>query len=441
MSKKNPRVLIVGVTFDETNGSGITMTNLFSKFSKDDLAVIVPNWNAHLSDFKKCPRVYQLGSQEVREIFPVNLFQKDIYSGPLDPKTTGAAKTISTGKFKKIKAALRRTAYQLLAIFGMNHIIHSTKESKKLAKWIDDFKPDVIYCQLASVNMIRLFGKLAQKHNLPSIIHTMDDWPSIINQPSLTYFYWRKTIDREFRKLINESSLFLSISDEMREEYFKRYGKDSTAYHNPIDLDRWLPYTKQGWGIKGRCRIVYFGGINVLSNHIAIRDLARAVDRLNREGQKIDFDICSFQSGDKITEGLDKYRGVKLCKPLSHDKMPELLSSYDLCVIPLNLNRFTNVFAKLSMPTKASESMISGVPTIVYAANTTGLYRNAKKNGWAYTVGSRNQDELCTAIMKMVSDQQLRTTIAKTAVKYAKNKFDIKKVSTDFKNRIASAVK
>lgn len=433
MGKKNPRVLIVGIGFSGSDGGGITLTNLFSKFSKENLAVVLPFSSSPAEKSSQYASVYQLGGNEL-VINPFGLYNKK--TNPDQPTSV----TRSVGS-SRVESGFGFFVRYIARILGLNHAYRQCRISSDLADFIDEFSPDVLYCQLARVDMIRLVKRITDKSGLPLVIHIMDDWPVTINRPNLLYLYWRKKIDQEFRQLINRSSLLLGISDEMCREYRKRYHRNFTAFHNPVDIQKWSGRTKHDLSVGKVCKIIYFGSLSIYTNQYSIEDFARAVDWMNRSGQKIEFDIYSFQSNAKVSKKFNKLRGVNLHKPFPYSDLTKIIPRYDLCLLPLNINKFTNKFAKLSISTKMAECMISGVPTIVYAGKETALYKTAKKDGWAFPVGERDQKSLKAAIGTLTNSLEIRKRISEKAVNFAIENFGIDQVSDAFKISISKIVK
>ena len=115
-----------------------------------------------------------------------------------------------------------------------------------------------------------------------------------------------------------------------------------------------------------------------------------------------------------------------------------MLPSYDLLVLPLDFDQNSIRFAKLSIPTKASEFMISGTPILVYAPLQTALARYVVKEQWAYLVSDTNKTVIIDAIKKIFSTTLIRQQLgqkAKTLAVETENSIVIRK---KFKDAICS---
>lgn len=431
MQRIAPRVLIVGVTFNESSGSGITLKNLFTQYPKDHLAVIGCEDVTRLSNLSLCPRVYQLGQQERRVLFPFSLLVRNRpYSGPLKQGQELKLQTILSNKIGWY-GLLYSAVINTLNLLGIRLITKRYVISEQLDDWIRQFQPDIVYSQHASLSMMRLVASIAKKYQLPTVLHVMDNWPAFINKPNLFYHYWQRIIDSEFRLAVAKAALLFGVSDGMRTEYQKKYHRDFKPFHNPIDTKKWLRHQKKDWAIQGIVKIIYLGAINI-NNNTALREISEAVDALNRQGHNFAFDIYSFQRHTRVASILYGYQGVTLREPVAHHLIPELVSRYDFNLLALNGNKKSIKYTSLSLSTKASEYMASGVPTIVYAPRETEYNAHASKHGWAHVISVRNKKAIMDSLMDIVSNGEMRKGIAKRAMRYAEQKCDIDRVSQDF---------
>lgn len=66
-----PKILIVGQSFNLQSGGGITLTNLFYGWDKNNIAVAAETIGN--PGFEVCKKYYQLGSLEIGRRFPFNL--------------------------------------------------------------------------------------------------------------------------------------------------------------------------------------------------------------------------------------------------------------------------------------------------------------------------------------------------------------------------------
>jgi glycosyltransferase involved in cell wall biosynthesis len=415
-SKRYPKVLVVGQTFNHKYGGGITMSNLFKGWPKDRLALASSTYLFNDVDLSVCEKYYQLGYNGKLHPFPFNLFLPEIICGPVNhtvKQTTPDQKNqIKPGKYRSVYNLIR----ELLIFLGLYNVLYRLKVTAEFKDWLVAYSPDIIYAQLETLELIRLVKEIHLLTNKPIAIHIMDDWPSSINKPSILFNFWNKKIDLEFRDLLHRASVLMSISQAMTEEYQKRYGKHFFPFRNPIEVEKWLPFSRTQNMIDGDFRILYTGRVG-LANGKAILEIAKVIDTLNSDGIKVLLDIFTPDNNSKGAISLKKYRGVTINGHISHERMPELIASYDLLILPLDFDRDGIRFTRFSIPTKLSEYMISGVPILIYADSKTALAKYALNAGCAYVVTNNDSETLKSAVKELFLNSSLRKQLAEKAKK------------------------
>lgn len=417
--KTYPKILIIGQTFNKNSGGGITISNLFYGWPKDRIAV-ASNVNLYSDlDISVCEKYYQLGYNGKLHPFPLNLFLPKIKCGNLTIRSdtnsgTEQGENAITGKYKRIYKLISA----LLKFLGIYNLLYKLKITPDFKEWVRAYNPDIIYSQLSTLELIRFVTDMQKQFDKPIALHIMDDWPISINKPSRLYSYWKHKIDREFRSLMNKSPILMSICQAMSDEYEVRYNKHFIPFHNPISINDWLPCSKTRWEITGVFKILYTGRIGK-ANGKAILFMAKIIDAMNSEEIKIKLDIFTPDYNSKNAASINSLRGVQVKDTVPHEKMPGLLASHDLLFLPLDFDTIGIRFAQFSMPTKASEYMISGTPILVYADKRTALAKYALKDRWAYVVTDNNEKILKQALNELYSNLSLRNELAETAMKIA----------------------
>lgn len=406
------------------------MTNLFRQWDGNCLAVACQNIES--PDLNICDNYYCLGSLEFCHNFPFNLNEKwkpEVFSGVL-PKITdthndcGIRRLPHSGRFRSGYESLIRT-------FGLNHYKRRMVISGDLLKWIQEFSPDFIYSQLSDLESILFVERLHDELKIPIAIHIMDDWPRTIGREGVLKSYWHKKILKSFKRLLSKTSVFLSISEAMSEEYYSRYGYRFTHFHNPIDLDFWGRESKTCYECKEPFTILYAGRIGRGISD-SLKDIAQAVDNLVVRGVKIEMHIQATIY-NPILDDLSKFKSVKLDPTVTIDRLPGIFSNSDLLLIPIDFDEDSIQFLKFSMLTKASEYMVSGTPILLYASSETAIAKHASKHKWAYVVTDNKTEVIENAIMELYSNSELRSRLGTTAKRYAEEHYEGKKVQEEFR--------
>jgi glycosyltransferase involved in cell wall biosynthesis len=441
--KSYPRILIYGTPFSDLNGGGITLTNLFRGWPKEKLAVASTGHSLEGLSTEVCDTYYLLGKNEQRWIFPFNLLQREFPSGQLVFDNSG--ENVSGNPLMHDKPGLRqilvdKVFYPLLQYFGLIHFLSKIHLSKNLSEWLELYKPEVLYLQVATREDILFAIKLCDHLGVPSVIHNMDDWPSTISNKGLLNGFWKSKIDREFRYLLSRMSLCLSISDSMSDEYLKRYQKQFIAFHNPIDTSK-ISQTKRDDSLKnGSFKVLYTGRIGT-ANREALVSFAKAISRSEFGGYKIHLDIYSPNSDSRDAKILSSFSQVTLNAPVPSSEVSGLLVKYDLLLLPLDFTKDGLKYAKYSMPTKASEYMMSGSPVLIFAPPETAVSKFFAQNECGYCVNKNTSEEIVNAINFIIVNTEYRNKITDNALRIARDRFDSEKVRNDFQQLIINLVK
>ncbi|MHC1733004.1 MAG: hypothetical protein AB9888_13380 [Bacteroidales bacterium] len=430
-----PRVLIFGQPFNKKHGGGITLTNLFNYWDKDKIAVAATGHVLQNVTTDVCEIYYQLGIDEYKWRFPFNLIQKKYPSG-LRSFTRGNYSINTNLKSGIRRKIVNQVFYPTLEWIGVFHNSVKVGFSDGFVKWLDEFKPEVIYFQVSTYDAIVFAHKLLDYLKKPAIVHIMDDWPSTISQKGPFKGYWKKKIDNEFKRLLDRTDAFLSISDAMSYEFKKRYNKDFIAFHNPIDIPFWSLQVRDNYGFGADHIKVLFSGRIGIGIEESLVDLAQVVDDLSNFGIRIKLYIQSPSSNSKLSVKVSGFKSVVFNPVADYSELPGIFSSADILAITNDFDTRSINYLKYSMPTKASEYMISGTPVLVYSHSETAVTKFFSYHRCGYCITERNLDLLRDGLRLLIEDEKLRREIGTNSVRIAKEMFDANIVRTNFQNII-----
>jgi glycosyltransferase involved in cell wall biosynthesis len=226
----------------------------------------------------------------------------------------------------------------------------------------------------------------------------------------------------------------------MSEEYLKRYYKDFIPFHNPIETGSWLPYRKKDYGFSGdKVTILYSGRIGMGITD-SIYETAEVVDILNKDGVKINLHIQTPTKDEKILNRLKSYKSV-IINPFAELKdLPEIFSEADILLLANDFTAEGIDFLRLSMPTKASEYMISGAPVLVYSPEETAVSKFFSSNKCGYCITRHDKNEILKAIRFLIDHEEIREELGKKAVELALSKFSAEKVRETFQGLLFKQV-
>jgi glycosyltransferase involved in cell wall biosynthesis len=431
-----PRVLIIGQGFNLVDGGGITLTNLFKGFPKNQLALATNEKKS--INLNVCENYYILGSLEDYWVWPFSYIKRTgKVSGPVPIQALNDGFSFEN---KDPEATISRsTFYTIINFLGIEDLSRRLKVSKQFLTWVKAFSPDLIYSQLASLSLIRFVDDLSETMQIPSVIHMMDDWPSTVYRSGLFSAYMRWRTDVEFRRLITRSTT-LGISQAMYDEYKDRYGREFIPFHNPIDLDIWINNSKKTWEAGSTFKVRYGGRIgNAIQE--SILDIAEAIEEICNGGLSITFDLYIDLFENEFMNKLKKYKSAHVYAKLPYEQVPISIASADLLVIPYDFDRQSLQFIQYSMSTKVTEYMGSGTPILVYAPEETAVAKYACKDKWGSVVSRRNKTLLKQTIIQLIQNPNLRESLGLRAKALVIQNHDAAKVRLQFRQILAGATK
>lgn len=431
-----PKVLIIGQPFNNNFGGGITQANLFGGWDKDKIAVVCTDHMFNNLNTEICDTYYLLGSEEYKWNFPFNLLQRKVLSGSVKVKKSNDKPGPVSAKAKFRTKIIDKYFYPSLEYIGLFHSISKITLSDKLCKWLDEYNPDVIYAQATSREGV-LFCRLLQEYvKKPMIYHVMDDWPSTISQKGPFKNVWHKKIDRELRALMDKSTILLSISHDMAEEYKTRYGKNFITFHNPIEIDFWKSHQRKNYELGTTPSILYAGRIGP-GIETSLETIAKAIEKVNIQfSRTVKFIL---QTKDKPL-WVDTYNCVTHKAMVPYEELPRVFAEADFLYLPYDFSDESIRFIKYSMPTKAPEYMISGTPVIMFGPGETALMKDGQRNNWAKVVTENNVEALAEAINTLITNDALRKELAENAIRIAEANYNSVKIRNEFKEVISSLV-
>jgi glycosyltransferase involved in cell wall biosynthesis len=431
---KLPKVLILNETFNDHSGGGITLSNLFSGWDKNKIAVVCNSFRLEGNvDTKICKTYYQLGDKDYKYIFPFNIISRKRYSGLVnfDERKTPEAIPDTT----PVRSSLRhkivmKYLFPFLEYTGFIDKISSIKLSPEFCNWLNDFNPDIIYAQAHNIPDIKLILLLHAQLKKPLVFHMMDDWPLMVTGSQLLKNKQLKRNDRTFKKLLDQSDQLLSISDGMTDAYKVRYGKDFTPFHNPIDIEFWKKYQRNSYEIDQSPTLLYAGRLGI-GIDASLELIAKAIEMVNHDlGLKMKFVVQAKENPSWSAS----YTCVEHKAFVAYDDLPKVFSGADFLILPYDFSPKSIQFIGYSMPTKATEYMISGTPVIIFSPEQTALVNYAKKHHWAKIVTDNNVIALSKAIASLIQNKTERQLLAQTAIKIAKDNHSLSRVTDEFRN-------
>ncbi|MFW9989562.1 MAG: hypothetical protein ACFFC3_12980 [Candidatus Odinarchaeota archaeon] len=430
MPQQFPRLLILGETFRNDTGGGITLINLLNNWPKEQIAVISDQ--SKYSSYAYKSSYYQLGEEEIRnKIF--NRFIKSYGKSGIIRPSNNIIPPNSTKKYTK-----RPSFYTVSIKYCLTSLNIKCKISNRLLKFIKHFNPEILYIQPNSIIYVLLAKNLLKEYTFKRVaIHFMDDFKFYYNFKRslfLRLFYeWHLSI---LRKIVDNTDRCFGISPKMCKEYSILFKKEFHSFHNPVRLSLWhedQPILKKIESNK--IRIVYSGRIGV-ANYNALNEIIDALEEFNPKTSTNYF--LELYSPDKPKEIIEKikqskyisYEGFK-----SQEYIVERIKKSQIVLLPLSFDNEAIKRTYLSMPTKISEYLACSAAILVYAPSNTALVEYALSKQFGYVVQFKGIENIIKGFVAL-SDKDLRSAYSEVASKLAISTHSIDIVTVDFEEKL-----
>lgn len=425
-----PRVLfLTPCAFNAVTGGGVTFTNLFRGWPADRLATITDDRVPVSRDV--CQQYYFLGDDELRYAAPFHwLRRRTANPSALVHNQAG----VPAGPPSRWESLARK-------VLGTAGLPDRGRLSPALRRWLDRFRPEVVYTILGSEGYFDLLEAICRYTAAPFVLHVMDHGTIDPERTGLFGDYRRRTIRRRTRHLVNQAAQCLAIGEQMAEEYSRTFARPFKAFQNTIDLDRCPAAVLKPPDRSRPARLVYVGSILPYAVLDGLRDCCRAVAELRRTGMNIRLEIHTpLELFGKDAAELPIPEGGRVCDvPRTDEAFFAVLQQADALLLPVNFDRASVGFIRLSMPTKVPAYLASGVPVLVYGPPTVAQVAYARRWQWAQVVDRQSLPLLQDGIRQVLLDHQLRWQLSRASRDAARRFHDAGLVRAAFQKTLIEA--
>lgn len=375
-SVRFPRALIVCHSApQQTTGGGVLLRNLFHSFPDENLMFIHRD------------RLDQLNADTPsNSVFLQNKWFR------LKPCGAIGLIVMVLGLLFKKSISLN---FQMLKTCSLEHL--TIKFPKSVQHEIAAFNPDLIYFWGGSIFWNNLALSLSRWLQKPLAVHFMDHHFSDKNKTRRQ----NQQLLSNTQVIVNRSSKVFVISEAMKTEYERLFGKDCIAFHGLIDK-RDLPASRLlRAATESKC--VYMGSIENTQID-SITDVARAIDQHNkaRPDERIAFDLYLAEVyRRKWWSKLTKFESVRLLPhPTTFPDVINKMTGSRFLLMAYNFDEVTINYYRFSFATKVLAYMASKRPIIAYGPPDIEPINFLSRNKFAEVVAQRGVDNVIEAIEK-----------------------------------------
>lgn len=296
----------------------------------------------------------------------------------------------------------------------------------KLAKGINDYlkkrkKPDVCYCAVPSLDVAYVVAQYCKKNQVRFIVDVQDLWPEafkmVFNVPiisDLIFYPMKKIADKIYAQADEIVAVSQTYAD--RAMQVNKKCKSSTAVFLGTELETFDSYVSSINNEKSDEILV--GYVGSMSESY---DLISVIDAISMLKDNIQIKLLAMGDGAK-REDFIKYASQKGIKAeftgsLPYPQMVERLITCDIAINPIRKGSAGSVINKVGDYAMASLPVVNTQECLEYR-------ELLEKYNAGINCRCENVQDIASALIKLVSDSELRKIMAKNSRSLAEECFD-----------------
>ena len=308
----------------------------------------------------------------------------------------------------------------------------------EIEKRIAAFRPDaIIFRPTPRTAALHAFAmKLIKKLELPLITWIMDDWPAVLgasgNQAS-------ERLEADWRSLVQQASLRLSIGEKMSDAFSARYGAPFIHVANGVDSKDWLKVARRA--AVGSIRVRYAGSLAENMTLYSVRLVAEAVECLAEGGVDIIFEIKTRELWRQVAAPhLEGFSHTHLITAdFGMQEYRDWLAAADIVVIAYNFDDASTNYVRYSVANKLPECLASGAPLLAVGPADGATMTLLEKLDCGVRITENKVSLVRDSLADLAASTEKRYTLARKAQQTAFEEFDIKKINAKFAASVTKA--
>ena len=398
------RVLVVSHNvFGKTNNMGKTLLSYFSGFRPDEVAQLYIHSEVPTDD-SVCRNYYRFTDKDaLRSLIPVGICGKAFAAGDIQPSEMGG-----DGESGISAAAYQFGRKRTAAIFAARNTLWKLARwnTPRLWNWVDDFAPDVIFFAAGDYSFAYDIAMAIADHTgKPLVVLCVDDF-YLYNRNEetalgrLTHRLFMKTV----RRTMERASELYVISQSMKAEYEKLFGKTCRVLHTPAEKKEVPAGTPN--------QISYIGNLGLKRHQTLIR-MGRALKALGLPGCPDRIDVYSGEQDPEILKELTEENGIRFHGMISAEEVLEVMGRSMAVIHTESFDADTVPIVRFSVSTKIAESLMYGPCLIAFGPGGIASVDYLKENEAAFVID--DPEKLEEGLRRILTDEGLRQRIVNHA--------------------------
>lgn len=406
--KKYPRVLVISNNpFSKTSNNGKTLASFFKEFPMNNIAQLY--FSSELPSKGLYKNYFRISDIQVL---------KSIYSS----KSAGNIVNFESNEANNVYGGT--PLKYISSLFAKSNFFRLIRElmwksnkwkSDDLVKWIKNFSPEIVFfCAGDSGFAYDIVSFVLDITNSKLIIYITDDY--ILPRRTISFLWWlrRSIIFKKMNKAILNSSLFITISEEMRREYKDIFGKDSIIALNMTESMK-IENIDNNNIERNIINLIYAGGMH-FKRYSVLALLAKAIKKYNNQSINLKAYLNIYSASRLPKSVLNKLNLQGTSKFMGGIDIEELkikLNEADILIHVESFDFKSIESTRLSVSTKIPEYLSLGKPILAVGPSKVASMKFL--NGVAHCIYDKK--EIYNKLRELLDDTKLQIILAKKALK------------------------
>jgi len=265
-----------------------------------------------------------------------------------------------------------------------------------------------------------LFAAVRLRRAFPDVrfvFYVMDDWEGHHTCFGLPFTAKRR---RALQDMVQTSTVRFACSHLMKDDYEPRFGNAWNVLHKGVDVAD-LPGAAPRAPITN---ILYTGGMNVFRFDAVVAfvkgmKLARA-----RAGVNLTLTLLGPEPEGYYREALAPFDFIRTEQWVDNAACQRRMAEFDALYLPLSFESRLDRIARLAMPTKFSEYLASGRPTILHVPHAAEVQRLADSVELPLTLNTLDPNAIADALIGLHREDIDRRAYQQKAERLLRAEFD-----------------
>lgn len=242
-----------------------------------------------------------------------------------------------------------------------------------------------------------LFAAVRLRRAFPGVrfgFYVMDDWEGHHTCFGLPFTPQRRAALAE---MVDTADVRFACSHVMKRDYEQRFNTGWNVLHKGVPIEP--PSAAPPW--TGFTDILYTGGMNVF-RFDAVLAFAEGLRRFRQQsGRPVTLTLLGPAPDREYAAGLAPYDFIRTESWVNNDACQRRMARADLLYLPLSFRDTLARIANLAMPTKFSEYLASGRPTIFHVPAPSEVQNLAAQAGLPLTINSVDPPDVCDLLLRL----------------------------------------